>query len=802
MPTTSVDSDGYCTKHQRQKEYDTLLSQGKTLCRFFFRGCNSEIPKGTKTCKTCIDKKKKPICVHVYENGKQCTYEILDNSKYCGKHQRDLYREYEKEKQVKICNIERGCMNVCEAEYQSCKSCIIHDYIVNDRYYSEHILSNNVCIVCEKEYMPNTLNVSLKKCDQCCSDFMNERKHKHIQHRHAHSDMTIEKYYETYVRGAYKRTKECEFHLTLDEFASLVTKPCFYCTIKDPVSFNGVDRVDNNGHYTVDNTVPCCTTCNRLKHSMSIGEFLNKCYAIQTFLQGGASITHQLLNMYPAYKTLSTRYYSDYKKSNDEDSSRKLEFTLTKDEFNSIRTNPCYICGLENSDVHYNGIDRVNNGKGYIPFNCKACCGHCNFMKANIPIGVVKFHVQKIAENPIHVKHKVSITPVASNQVDSSIPESDIESLSHSPDNSVLSESRFFTKELANLFQEDLEKVLQYCATHERSHIFARNVKRLYESKEDKTFDDIHVALIRFVNADKNRTYVDKKEVSDGVKHHKKANEVLGMLEQGKINEYLSWHNEHVGEESTLFRKHLEEFMGQLRRLTEQEKLDTCKKLLKQEQIRRGAKRAYEKTKEQKEIPAKPTKPTKPSKTFNIVDVTNIMPKKATIEHVLPELSTPKQWKTRDIYEFLNNNQEHVYKAYCESNNDTKLMPWEQLWTDFLTIKGQPFATAEPVIKSFVEDLRRRRHNALTAKPVLDREDRQVWPAETVTKLYKAGRIHEYKVITEEYAGDSPTDPKWQKRWEEFVGNLDSLHSDTDITKAISKFMTAQRAKKHRRSKT
>jgi hypothetical protein len=191
------------------------------------------------------------------------------------------------------------------------------------------------------------------------------------------------------------------------------------------------------------------------------------------------------------------------------------------------------------------------------------------------------------------------------------------------------------------------------------------------------------------------------------------------------------------------------------------------------------------------------------------------------IEHVLPEsptlpehpehpeqpehleqLEQPKQWKTRDIYDFLSAHQEHVYKAYCEANNDTKTIPWEHLWSDFLTIKGQPWETAEPRIRAFVEDLRRRRHNALTAKPVLDREDRERWPAETVTKLYRAGRIAEYKAITEEYAGDSPTDSKWQKRWIEFVGNLDSLQSDSDITAAISKFMHAQRAKKHRRSKT
>jgi hypothetical protein len=591
IPVTTIDSDGYCTKHQRQKEYDILTSQGKRFCRFFFRGCNSEISQGTKTCKVCLDKKKKSPCSHVYENGKQCTYEILnDTSKYCGKHQRDDYRDYEKDHQVKVCNIERGCMNICEPEYQSCKSCIINNYIVNDRYYSDTIENKRLCIVCEQQYEEQEdLCSVLKRCEQCCIDFMAERKTKKVVQQRAYSDMTIEKYYESYIRGAYKREVNCEFHLSLSEFTSLVTKPCFYCSLKDSVSFNGIDRVDNNGHYTTENTVPCCSVCNRLKHSMNIGEFLNKCYAIQSYLTHGSSITKMLFDKYPQYQTLSLRYYSDYKKSNDEDSSRQLEFTLTKSEFNSIRTNPCYLCGIENSDTHYNGIDRVNNSKGYISSNCKACCGHCNFFKANIPIGIVKFYVQKIVENPSNQTYRIPILPI---QTGANM--SEVEGIETCDSSSIdtITTSRFLTKELAALFQKDCETILAYCTDHERSHTFMRNVKKLYETKVDMTIEEIHVSLIRFVNADKNKTYSDKKDPDANVKQHKKANEVLTMLEQGKLKEYLEWHNQHVGNESTVFRKHLEEFMCVFQSLKVSEKLERCKKILKQEQTRRGAKRA------------------------------------------------------------------------------------------------------------------------------------------------------------------------------------------------------------------
>lgn len=57
---------------------------------------------------------------------------------------------------------------------------------------------------------------------------------------------------------------------------------CFYC--KDSLESNkgsGIDRIDSKGHYTPDNIVGCCGTCNLAKRSMSVEAFLswvNKLY--------------------------------------------------------------------------------------------------------------------------------------------------------------------------------------------------------------------------------------------------------------------------------------------------------------------------------------------------------------------------------------------------------------------------------------------------------------------------------------------------------------------------------------------
>ena len=36
---------------------------------------------------------------------------------------------------------------------------------------------------------------------------------------------------------------------------------------------------------------------------------------------------------------------------------------------------------LKKHDFYYNGIDRIDNTKGYLSDNCVSCCSHCNTAK-------------------------------------------------------------------------------------------------------------------------------------------------------------------------------------------------------------------------------------------------------------------------------------------------------------------------------------------------------------------------------------------------------------------------------------
>lgn len=66
--------------------------------------------------------------------------------------------------------------------------------------------------------------------------------------------------------AAKKRQKE--FFLSLEEFFVLIEQPCYYCDNflgKKTTTLSGLDRIDNSKGYTIDNVIPCCGVCNRIR---------------------------------------------------------------------------------------------------------------------------------------------------------------------------------------------------------------------------------------------------------------------------------------------------------------------------------------------------------------------------------------------------------------------------------------------------------------------------------------------------------------------------------------------------------
>lgn len=53
-----------------------------------------------------------------------------------------------------------------------------------------------------------------------------------------------------------------EWGITIEQLAELRTRPCSYCIGPLPETGHGLDRVDNDRGYFIDNVIPCCYECN------------------------------------------------------------------------------------------------------------------------------------------------------------------------------------------------------------------------------------------------------------------------------------------------------------------------------------------------------------------------------------------------------------------------------------------------------------------------------------------------------------------------------------------------------------
>jgi hypothetical protein len=59
-------------------------------------------------------------------------------------------------------------------------------------------------------------------------------------------------------------------YITKSEFESISLKDCVYCGKEGP---NGIDRIDSNIGYEIDNCAPCCKHCNYVKGNLPMELF-------------------------------------------------------------------------------------------------------------------------------------------------------------------------------------------------------------------------------------------------------------------------------------------------------------------------------------------------------------------------------------------------------------------------------------------------------------------------------------------------------------------------------------------------
>ncbi len=98
------------------------------------------------------------------------------------------------------------------------------------------------------------------------------------------------------VYKARAKQRNLIWDLTEEQFKELTSSLCHYCgvlpkqkthvlTSNGEYTYNGIDRIDNKQGYILENVVPCCGICNRMKMTLSEKEFLNHITEIAEHLE-------------------------------------------------------------------------------------------------------------------------------------------------------------------------------------------------------------------------------------------------------------------------------------------------------------------------------------------------------------------------------------------------------------------------------------------------------------------------------------------------------------------------------------
>ena len=110
------------------------------------------------------------------------------------------------------------------------------------------------------------------------------------------------------------------------------------------------------------------------------------------------------------------RVYSKYRRVA---KAKGRKFELSFDEFLKITSYDCFYCGAKPSNLcmgsrayggfTYQGIDRVNNDKGYVAGNVVPCCRLCNMAKKNMSCKEFIEWIKRVSAYKIWTKAEFSV---------------------------------------------------------------------------------------------------------------------------------------------------------------------------------------------------------------------------------------------------------------------------------------------------------------------------------------------------------------------------------------------------------
>lgn len=460
---------------------------------------------------------------------------------------------------------------------------------------------------------------------------------------------------------------------------------------------------------------------------------------------------------------------------------KNIEFNITLEEFTEVVTKPCYYCKKYN-ETEVLGIDRIDSFKGYVKGNILPACEICNTMKKQLTMKEFASHISLLYKNFASEFNEIK------SEVEEPLP-----SYTFRP-----------AKIVEHYSKKSLDVYIELCKADNRSASYIQ--KLIHATAYTMTNNEFRDYL-------ENASRVEVRSQQLTLNNERKRiprNEIFPLLKNNKPLEVVKLYENVFGETNGIA-EDMTKLANSWNTLTGAEQ----KKRFESYIVKYNNARAYSKKTGDSDSSTS-SEVSEPRSIELSSEIPNLQvaspPTKGTYLQVpilpvseIPEppLTQAKQWKVSNIWTAFQNGTENSYKQYLETLEDIKGLPdWEQRWQAFVKSLEDP-TTAQDKIKEFVLNLRTIRHNALSHKKndcLLDRDDREVWRTETIIRAFKLNKLEQFKEFTETAAGDKADDPVWMKRWQGFVSDVSGEPDDTKKKNIISKFLTAQRTKKFRRS--
>ena len=749
--TRPATKDGYCLKHQSQILYNSLLKDGKKLCKnFLIKGCRTilKADEYMKTCKVCRDK-------ILTSSGKVnecerdgCTYRSIEGKRFCDKHQREGLYELERTTSVRYCCVERGCFEVLEPEQKKCVTCVDRKLSDVKESIASCRASYKKCVNCDK----NELS-SKYLCSVCIPLIETANKENTI---HYISKRIFREVRTDVINGADKR--KLFFNLTNEQIRDIIIRPCFFCGFYSDSTFNSVDRLDNNKGYIVSNVTTACSTCNIMRGTHTPIEFIEKLNAIRIFQTSGDPIDDILIARFPKFSHIY--HNQSYSIFTNNAKRRGILCSLTSEEHISICGKDCYLCGIKTSDRHMNAIDRYESDKPYTLENSRPCCMGCNIMKKTMSISQFLQHINSV----------LSYSKTKCYTLDSGLETL----LCHRKQ--IYNADEIY-QILAN---SDINSFTTWAKMSGYGIAFIESINNIeLDQPKQIQLDMIQTAINKF-----NETYTNHEPPT-----YITANKMLYSIQKGHRQQFVDLYGERYILSSSFQSEFDKVVLSILSETDASLQLSICHKFLKKEKERRHSKITHRAN----------------QLTFSLMPIVRneiITPPDPPAPTSVPKV--PKQWKAATVYKFIKEYKECVYKQHILECNTSLPDTFESTFTSMVTtVQSSPtFESVKEYITEYIKELRNVRTLTLlqeSANDVLVREDRQQWPAATVVRLCAENKLEQFNAYMATKSAEAHvSSTTFDSSWDRFVTLLGLCEKDEGRLEIIKTFMASQRVQRNR----